>query len=355
VCGCRGLNPPWELCRRMEETTLPPLLPPLLPADCVSEIMRCCLDDADSSSTSAALRATCSTWLALHDRLLHERRLNLNDSTFPTDEQQLLERRWPALRSLKLTGAKADGVCMSMPTSFVRSVCQLSALTRLSLRAVQTGGWPGSQHLLGSLTCLSLRDCGVPSCTLRALSSLTSLTTLHLAGSTTYEAGWMQLAEASTTLTELNLHGCVNLTDEALRALATQLPLRTLDVGGGRRLCDERMRSLCLCTSLTSLSLADTHGVTAARMAMLRALPSLTSLDLEDSDAHMPSISTLAFMPKLGGPKLECVIMKGTPAFAKMPNFGNSAAQWKFMQAMITHFQAEDGQALPTFENMQII
>jgi hypothetical protein len=176
-----------------------------------------CWDGWSGSKDSAAVRLVCSGWQAVHDAMV--KRLVLKKKA--TDEGMgVLARRFPAVLSLDFN------------------------LNRF-----------GEEN--------ELTDEG-----LKAVSGLTSLTSLFLCGSYAVTDVGMRAVSNLPALTSLDLSYCVEVADETLRAVSSMPALAILNLTFCQKVTDETLRAV---SSMPALSVLDISycNVTAAGVQAL--------------------------------------------------------------------------------------
>jgi hypothetical protein len=267
-----------------------------------------------------AVRAVCSAWGDVHDEYCPEPRKLRPRHSLTVMESKLawfssvLEvdlmwcekedvsgvlaelRSMPSLRTLTLPeGCAARAVD-------AEAVCGLTTLTTLRFYVELGGDWVLDLSRLTTLTSLDLERCllvtdkqvlelsnltgltglglgnfsrSVTSEGLRAVSSLTALTTLSLDSFYLTTEG-LRAVSSLTALTTLNLRNFY-LTSEVLQALSSLSALSTLNLFYCNNLTSEGLQTLSSLSALSTLNLRNCFNVTAAAMQALRtAIPNLT-------------------------------------------------------------------------------
>jgi hypothetical protein len=213
-----------------------------LPKDLLGVVLEK-LQEADGFKGSKHVRLVNREWRDSHDALVT--RLTL--SWWTTDEgMRLLVRRLPALVSLEVKKDDYYNSCF-LTDKVLRAVSSLTGLTSLNL-----------------CFCQLLTDKGM-----LALSNLTGLASLNLSfcGLVTDEG--MLAVSSLTGLTSLNLCFC-QVTNEGLLAVSSLTGLTSLDLWSCELVTDEGLLAVSSLTGLTSLNLRWCYGVTREGVEALR-------------------------------------------------------------------------------------
>jgi hypothetical protein len=230
-----------------------------------------------------AVRAVCSAWGDVHDeycRKLQSRRsaavmkdklawfpsvteVNLEGCAVKDASAVLAELgSMPSLRSLSLPASCAERAVDA------EAVCGITTLTSLRFHPVWEYDDDGN-----------VEEVVVVGEWVLDLSTLTTLTSLHLEGCGAVTAKQVLALSNLTGLAVLNLRCCDTVTAEGLRALSslTALSTLTLTLSYNPNVTDEVLRSLSSLTALSTLDIYGCHNVTAAgKQALRTAIPNLT-------------------------------------------------------------------------------
>ena len=222
-----------------------------------------------------AIRATCSTWGAMHDALCR--------TLQPWSSAAVMEGKWGWFQSVTevdLTECEPSMSVVQLNLHWVRSLPSLHTL-----------------HLPVS--------CAESAVEAEALYGVTTLTTLcfcetrdtdeHGDLAEEDERAWELDLSRLTTLTELHLESCPSVTDEQVRSVSNLAGLTFLNLGN----CQNQTGS-GLGSSLASLTKLNLHGIeeiTAAGMRAVSSLPALTHLNLN----HCSNVEELREVGNLTG------------------------------------------------------
>ena len=115
---------------------------------------------------------------------------------------------------------------------------------------------------------------------LRALFSLTALTTLNLGFCKQLSDDGLRSLSSLTALANLNLEYCVQVSDDGLRALGSLTALTSLNLLGCCQVSDDGLQALAGLTALANLNLTDCSRVSSDGLRTLAGLTALTDLNL---------------------------------------------------------------------------
>ena len=201
-----------------------------LPGELLGKVLQCLLARWRAGGlgfyrATATMRLVCKGWRAGHDAVVRRLVLRLEASDEAVGR---LVRRFPALVSLAFKHGEGRGV---VTDESLRAVSSLSSLTSLDLEGCElvTSEGLGAVSSLPALVSLNLTYCKVTIKGLHAVSHLSQLTSLNLSKcAKVTDEGLRAVALNLTALASLNLMG-VNqtgskVTEAGLQALRSAIP-----------------------------------------------------------------------------------------------------------------------------------
>jgi hypothetical protein len=237
------------------------------------------------------LRLVCSGWKAMHDAMVTE--LLLQGKT--TDEAMgMLVRRFPAAVSLRLLGG---GDANALTDKGMRAVSSLTSLTSLNLTGCDKITDKGMRAVssLPALKSLDLRCCRkVTDEGVRAVSNIRTLTFLDLDGCSVTEVG-LRAVSSMPALASLRLHECEKVTDEGVKAVSSMPALTDLCLVRCEKVTDEGVRALSNLHALKRLGLSFCPKVTRAAIQALRSSINTTRPDCAVSTSERSAFHILTY------------------------------------------------------------
>jgi len=207
-----------------------------------------------------AIRATCSTWGAMHDALCRTLR--------PRRSAAVMEGKWGWFQSVTEVDFAECGVLdVSSNMAVLRSMPSLRTL-HLPWSCAESAEDAEAVYGLTKLTTLRfcwVRRTGSPSEWVLDLSRLTTLTTLDLQKCPPRNEQVRSLSKL-TGLTDLNMHMCHMVTVEGFRALSSLTALTSLDISD----CYDNLTAECSAQCATSPSSPSSASAAATETSRVR-------------------------------------------------------------------------------------
>jgi hypothetical protein len=236
---------------------------------------------------SGVFRRVCKGRRNLHDqcvrRLSVDACLNVNARRF--NSALMMSRfvlRFQKVNEIDVRGdplhCPAIAVVGSGAEKWLRALASLTALTSLNLQQCREVSNNGLHALVGltALKNLNLWGCDrVSDDGLQALAGLTTLISLNLKQCGQVSNNGLRALAGVTALKDINIWVCDRVSDDGLRALAGLTVLTSLNLQQCRKVSDDALRALASLTVLTTLFVGHCKRVSDDG---LRALASLTAL-----------------------------------------------------------------------------